>query len=133
MTVRMGDWLQEQANRGHLLRSQVEAAQLWASDLAELGSDLRSNPTTREVRGDRPADVMRVAVTRRVAQAEAGLMRRVGMTGFRATHKVAVEGGTAGEAAEELGIRTTSAMDLIRVGLAELAVVYQLREQRLTG
>jgi DNA-directed RNA polymerase specialized sigma24 family protein len=129
----MSDWLQEQAARGHLLRSQVAAGQLWASDLAELGADLRSNPTTREVRGERKEDVMRLAVSRRVAQAEAGLMRRVGVTGYRATHMVAVQGGTAGEAAQELGIRTTSAMDLIRVGLAELAVVYQLSEQRLTG
>jgi hypothetical protein len=131
-TVRMGDWLQEQANRGHLLRSQVEAARLWASDLAELGTELRSTRVTREVRGGAADDIMRVATARRVAQAEAKLGGKGGPV-YAAVHVVAVEGGSAGDVATRLEMRTTSAMDLIRWGLGQLVGVYQIRERRLTG
>ena len=127
-----GDWLQEQRRRGHLAWHMVEAARLWASDLMEIHCELRSNRPDREFRSQAPADIMRVALSRRLADAE----RRLGGEAspiYQAVYEVAVVGGTAGEVAAKFEIRTTSAMDLVRLGLASLAVAYGVRERLLTG
>lgn len=136
------NWLQTQGRRGHLTFAEVEGARLWASDVAELskGIPLRQPGQAAGGVGD---DVMRIAVRRRVAQVE----RRLGGTAsptYRVAWWVAVEGHTAGEAAGLLGerVRTTTAMDLLRLALQEVALVYGLvrvgkalptGERRLTG
>lgn len=132
MSEHMGDWLQEQARRTYLTKAQVKAARLWASDLAELETSLRSNPLGREVRGCGPDDIMRVAARRRVGAAETKL-GGAGSVFYRVAYAVAVSGRTSGEIAGELMIRTTSAMDLVRLALSDLVLVYQLSEQRLTA
>lgn len=138
----MSDWLQEQGRRGRLASSWVEAGKLWASDVAELdrGIPLRQPGQAASGASD---DVMRIAVRRRVAQVERRLGGAASPT-YRVAWWVAVAGHTAGEAAGLLGerVRTTTAMDLLRLALREVALVYGLaevegispeRERRLTA
>lgn len=128
----MSERLREMMRRGgRILASEVEAARLWASDLRELGCDVRCGRMDAVGKGQGTVDIMRVAIRRRVAAAEAAL-HGSGSPMYLVAMTVLVEDRTVGEAAAKLDIRTTSATDLLYMAARALARVYQMREQRLT-
>lgn len=120
----MSDWLREQVRRQHLLSHQAEAARLWASDVAELGRTVPIVGYGRPVEAHGVQDdVMRIKLRERVRDVEQRLGGASSPSHLTAW-SVAIEGRTAGEAASLLGVRTTTAMDLLWMALEVVAVVY---------
>jgi hypothetical protein len=119
--------LTEMARRHWITYTHAEAGSLWASDMLEVQTQLRHYRGLHPhlLGHDGSQDVMRIALRNRLRAAEAALAGQ-GSPLYRIVHHVVVKDGTVGEIATKLGIRTTSAGDMLRLGLDALIRVYQL-------
>lgn len=122
--------LREHLVRGRITPLQCRAGEAWFGDWLATGRELAGNRPDRD-RGCRAGtdsgDVMRAAARQRVRRVEAALGGR-DHPHYRVAHHVVLADGEAGAIAERLGIRPTSAMDMLRLALVTVAGVYRLGE-----
>jgi hypothetical protein len=118
---------------GHITAGQGRAAAMWAADLdlisptvghARAEDMARRRPRAPSGGGDRQQDVMRYAAKRRVRKVEDLLAGRAAIW-YRAAYMVARQGYSAAEAASLRGMTMAGFVDVLKIGLVDIAKVYQ--------
>lgn len=126
MAIVMGARLDELYARGVLSRAQAEAGAQWAGDLATAQAPSIARATLDRVDCSHGGgNVMRSAASSRLGKASARLGGRDTAL-YRACYGVAYLERSAAELGLQLRMKPSDIMGLVRAGLSELCIVYQV-------
>ena len=121
----MSERLREHMMRGRISPVQAKAGAAWYGDWLEAGRQITHARMDREGRSNGSCSVMHAAARERLRKAEAALGGRAAPW-YRVAHHIVLLEEEAKHAAELLEISPRSTMDILRLALSELAVVYRL-------
>jgi hypothetical protein len=123
----MSERLREYALRGWVRAEMLAAGRAWYGDWQVAGRVVPTSGAAGTSGGQGGADIMLAAARERLRAVEAQLGGREAPW-FKVAHHVVLLDQPAGEVAAQLKITPRSAMDVLRLALAQVAAVYRLRE-----